>query len=143
MGKTFTLEEANRSLVFVAPVMKEIKTIWEELMTFKVNPQNTQTEFAHYYKEKTIREKLDRLKICNNELAQVGCVIKDPLMGLVDFPSFYRDQAVFLCWQMGEEQADFWHPAEESYEDRQAIDEDFMEWNDKTPILGEMAQKFL
>ena len=134
MGKTFTLDEANRSLIFVAPVVKEIKTIWNELMTFKVNP--TQTEFAEYSKEKTAREKLNRLKICMSELTQVGCILKEPLEGLVDFPSFYRDRPVSLCWHVGEEQADFWHPSEEGYENRQAIDEDFMEWNDKVPLVG-------
>lgn len=136
MGKSFTLEEANRSLIFVAPVMKEIKTIWEELMALKVNPQNGD--------EKTIREKLDRLKTCTNELAQVGCILKDPVEGLVDFPSFYRDQAVFLCWHVGEDQADFWHPTEEGFENRQTIDEDFIEWNDKVPVgRSAVAQKFL
>ncbi|OGJ42500.1 hypothetical protein A3J23_03775 [Candidatus Peregrinibacteria bacterium RIFCSPLOWO2_02_FULL_48_14] len=114
MGKTFTLEEANRSLVFVAPVVKEIQTLWMELMTFKVNP--TAEEFERYSRERTVREKLDRLKVCNGELAQVGCMLRDPIEGIVDFPSVHQEQEVFLCWRMGEEQADFWHPVEEGYD---------------------------
>lgn len=119
MGKTFTLEEANRALVFVAPIVKEIQNIWEELMTFKANPASAV--------ETTIRQKLDRLKYCSSELAQVGCIVKDPVEGVVDFPSTYKNKPVFLCWHVGEEQTEFWHGMEEGFEHRQAVDEDFAE----------------
>jgi hypothetical protein len=132
MGKIFTLEEANRSLIYVAPVVKEIQKIWEELVPFKENPS--------YGSGKNIQEKLHRLKSCSNELVQVGCILKDPVEGMVDFPSFYRNRPIFLCWQVGEEQADFWHFTEEGYDERQNIDEDFLEWNTKVPLYDEVIQ---
>jgi hypothetical protein len=54
MGKTFTLEEANRTLVFVAPVLKEIQTIWGALMGFQASEDGTA--------EAVIRSKVERLK---------------------------------------------------------------------------------
>lgn len=125
MGKTFTLEEANRALVFVAPVLKEIQTIWVELMTFKENPQKSTNL--------TIREKLNRLKTCTGELAQVGCIVRDPVEGVIDFPSFYKDRPVFLCWHLGEEFNEYWHFAQEETKARRPVDEEFIAWNDKIP----------
>jgi hypothetical protein len=115
MGKIFTLDEANKALVFVAPVMKEIQTIWGILMSMQGSEDGSS--------EPLIRAKLNRLKTCNEELAQVGCVLKDPVEGVLDFPSFYKDQPVFLCWKLGEEQVEAWHSVHEKFQDRRAIDE--------------------
>ena len=125
MGKTFTLEEANRALVFVAPVLKEIQTIWSALMSIQGQEEGTN--------ESMIRAKLNRLKFCNEELAQVGCLLKDPTEGILDFPTFYKNQPVFLCWKLGEEQVEHWYKVGEKFQDRHEIDENFLTWNSKTP----------
>ncbi|MEK9159227.1 MAG: DUF2203 domain-containing protein [Patescibacteria group bacterium] len=125
MGKTFTLEEANRALVFVAPVLKEIQTIWNALMGFQASEDGTA--------EAVIRSKVDRLKTCNAELAQVGCLMRDPVEGILDFPSFYKNQPVFLCWKLGEEQIEFWHSVSENIQARRPVTEDFLSWNSKVP----------
>ncbi|MFA4815456.1 MAG: DUF2203 family protein [Candidatus Gracilibacteria bacterium] len=124
MGRTFTLEEANRTLVFVAPVLKEIQVIWGKLMSFQASEDGTS--------EVEIRNKINRLKFCNEELAQVGCMIKNPVEGVLDFPSFYKNQPVLLTWKLGEEQIEFWHHVNQNT--RQIIDEDFMSWNSKVPV---------
>lgn len=124
MGKPFTLEEANRALVFVAPVLKEIQVIWGKLMNFQASEDGSA--------EAEIRARVARLKFCNEELAQVGCMIKDPVEGVLDFPSFYKNHPVFLTWKLGEEQIDYWHSVHENT--RQMIDEDFINWNSKVPV---------
>src|SRR5262252_1486602 len=35
--------------------------------------------------------------------------IKDLERGLIDFPAILHDKEVFLCWEKGEEDIDFWH----------------------------------
>lgn len=125
MGKTFTLQEANRALVFVAPVLKEVQTIWSALMGFQATEDGTS--------ETVIRNKVARLKTCNDELAQVGCLIKDPVEGILDFPSFYKNQPVFLCWKLGEEQIEFWHTLSENIQARHPVTEDFVDWNSNVP----------
>lgn len=117
MQKTFTIDEANRALVFVAPVMKEIQNIWGLLMQLKAEQIDKP--------ETTISEKFDRLKYCNDELIQVGCILRDPIEGLLNFPSIRENQSVFLCWHVGEEQVEFWHSTHEDCPSRKIIDEDF------------------
>ncbi len=34
-------------------------------------------------------------------LEEVGCLVKDLDIGLIDFPALYRGREVYLCWRMG------------------------------------------
>jgi hypothetical protein len=43
------------------------------------------------------------------EIQEVGCELKDPYEGLVDFLSIRDGQYVYLCWKYGEEKINFWH----------------------------------
>jgi hypothetical protein len=42
-------------------------------------------------------------------LAELGVVLRDPEIGLVDFPSARDGEPVFLCWKLGEERVAFYH----------------------------------
>ena len=50
--------------------------------------------------------------------------IKDLDRGLIDFPSLREGAEVFLCWEQGEEDIDFWHDIEAGYAGRQRIEEE-------------------
>jgi hypothetical protein len=58
---------------------------------------------------------------------ELGCVIKDLDIGLVDFPTVFRGVEVYLCWKLGEPAIAFWHGVDEGFRGRKAIDEDFRE----------------
>lgn len=67
------------------------------------------------------------LKTVFEELQQSGCLVKDLDMGLVDFPTMYRDREVYLCWKMGERAIEYWHEIEAGFRGRQKIDQEFLE----------------
>jgi hypothetical protein len=58
---------------------------------------------------------------------QIGCLVKDLDIGLVDFPTLFRGVEVYLCWKLGEEGIDYWHGVEEGFRGRKAIDQDFLD----------------
>ncbi len=66
------------------------------------------------------------LKAVVEKIQEIGCQIKDVDTGLVDFPTLYRDQEVYLCWKMGESGIGFWHHVEDGYRGRRPIDSDFI-----------------
>jgi len=66
------------------------------------------------------------LKRVFEHFEEVGCVIKDLDIGLIDFPALYRGREVYLCWQLGEPDIAFWHAVEEGFAGRQPIDRDFL-----------------
>ena len=59
-------------------------------------------------------------------LQELGCLIKDLDTGLVDFPTLYRGQEVYLCWKLGEEGIAWWHGTEEGFTGRKPIDAEFL-----------------
>lgn len=48
--------------------------------------------------------------------------VKDLDRGLIDFPAFVGGKEVFLCWQQGEEDIEFWHDLESGYAGREPLD---------------------
>ena len=59
------------------------------------------------------------------QVQAIGCVVKDLDIGLVDFPTEFRGEEVYLCWKLGEPKIEFWHGVEEGFRGRKAIDQDF------------------
>lgn len=47
--------------------------------------------------------------------------IKDLDRGLIDFPSLIGEREVFLCWEQGEPDVEFWHELDAGYAGRQAL----------------------
>jgi len=48
-------------------------------------------------------------------------LVKDLHRGLVDFPAIMGGREVFLCWEMGEEDIEFWHEIDEGYAGRERL----------------------
>lgn len=51
-------------------------------------------------------------------LAALGVIVKDLDPGLVDIPSAMDGRLVLLCWQFGEPTVDWYHEADEGFEER-------------------------
>ncbi|MGE5648083.1 MAG: DUF2203 domain-containing protein [Acidobacteriota bacterium] len=56
-----------------------------------------------------------------------GCLVKDLDTGLLDFPTLFRGEEVYMCWKLGEPAIAFWHGAGEGFRGRKPIDRDFLE----------------
>jgi hypothetical protein len=47
--------------------------------------------------------------------------IKDIARGLIDFPAIVAGREVFLCWEQGEEDIEFWHDLDAGYAGRERL----------------------
>ena len=66
------------------------------------------------------------LKAAIERIQEIGCQVKDLETGLIDFPTLYRDQEVYLCWKLGESSISFWHHIEDGFRGRQPINSEFL-----------------
>ncbi len=66
------------------------------------------------------------LKQAVENFERLGCLLKDLETGLIDFPTLYRGQEVYLCWKSGESGITFWHRIEDGFAGRKAIDSEFL-----------------
>jgi hypothetical protein len=61
------------------------------------------------------------------KIEQIGVLVKDLDIGLIDFLTRYQGREVCLCWKLGEERIRFWHGIDEGFAGRKPIDDEFLE----------------
>ena len=64
---------------------------------------------------------IQALRALAAELERLGCELKDPNTGLIDFLSLRDGRAVYLCWHLGEERINYWHELQTGIAGRQAL----------------------
>ncbi len=130
--RSFTPDEANNALEEVRPVaerlvavrtrMRELEKSQGELATaiggngggYAATDLNAaQSEFGGL---------ADAALACVDKLEELGVVLKDLDLGLLDFPSEREGEEVLLCWHVGEDSVESWHGPEEGYAGRKPID---------------------
>ena len=108
MSQIFTLEQANRALCFVRPIAEDLRKLWVES-----NEKNILGENVHPI--------LEKIEYALKELQQVGSFCRDIQNGIMDFPGYHNEKAVFFCWKLGENEINHWHGLKESFKDRQHL----------------------
>lgn len=61
------------------------------------------------------------LYVAIERIRELGVVIKDLDMGLLDFPHERDGRVVFLCWHPPEERVGYWHEIEAGYAGRKPL----------------------
>ena len=61
------------------------------------------------------------LYLAIEHIRELGVILKDLDMGLLDFPHERNGRVVFLCWHPPEEQIGYWHELQAGYQDRQPL----------------------
>ncbi|MFH1747223.1 MAG: DUF2203 domain-containing protein [Planctomycetota bacterium] len=126
--KTFTLSEANLSLVLVRKVVADITRRYAVLLDLRaqrydlsrLKDVDDQLDQLNERIEQTIEE----LNHLHDELHEIGCVLKDWTTGLVDFPGIRAGQPICLCWRLDEPNVTHWHEPHAGFAGRQPIDAD-------------------
>jgi hypothetical protein len=57
------------------------------------------------------------------EIHDLGCMVKDIDLGLIDFPSQAFGETINLCWKLGEPAIEFWHRMDEGFAWRKPLRE--------------------
>src|SRR5580698_4426525 len=69
----------------------------------------------------------ETLKTSMERIEEMGVIVKDLDIGLVDFPTLLRGEEVYLCWRMDEDDIDHWHGVNEGFSGRRPIDKNFVD----------------
>ncbi len=142
MKKTFDLSEANKALIFIKPIVQDIQKTWialndsKQLLELEItNGKKNLTDLQLIAMEAEIQTNLKRIEHYMQEVEQVGCMFKDFGKGVVDFPSYYKNKEIFLCWHCDEETVSNWHFTDSGFDGRNEVDEEFKIWNSKEPNI--------
>ncbi len=137
MPRYFTLKQATRLLAQAGRTIREAvqaKSRYEEATdALQVLVQRIMVlggislDVAYAESWKTQRDNSEvALKTAVDKLEDMGCVVKDLDQGLIDFPTLFRGEEVYLCYRMDEDQIRFWHGVHEGFDGRREIDAEFL-----------------
>jgi hypothetical protein len=125
MPQYFTLLEANETLNMIRPLVDEIQAIRQEILRNQPEAWPAMEKSAGNGGNRALSnmvkdfEKLDALV---HQIQDMGVLIKDINLGLLDFPALRDGHEVYLCWQHGEGEIAFWHEVEAGFAGRQPIE---------------------
>jgi len=109
----FTPRQANEFLPEVKATVQRIISIKKE---------------ADGVKEEEMTDAMERLEKEIQKLEELGCVLKDMNIGLIDFPAVRLGTRVWLCWKLNEANVSFWHELHEGFAGRKSVvEKDFYE----------------
>jgi hypothetical protein len=136
MPRYFTLDQANRTLPSVVEAVQKGIQLKAAMESAEEELRETNRRVMMSGGMKVDRERiaavraardaaLERLRESLESIHSLGCQVKDLDVGLLDFPTLYKGQEVYLCWKLGEDRIEFWH-GEEGFRGRKPIDDEFL-----------------
>ena len=138
MPRYFTLAEARAALPVVGRSIREAVQAKAHYMEAEKAIQdlvqrilmmggiNVDTAAAEAWKAQ-YDSNAQTLKNAMERIEDLGVLVKDLDIGLVDFPTLFRGEEVYLCWRMDEDDIDHWHGVNEGFNGRRPIDKHFVD----------------
>jgi hypothetical protein len=129
----FTVEQANRTLPLVRKIVEDVvqqhrrwrETILELDLVASSARADEPSERAGAL-ERVVQSLAREIDGYKRELEDLGIQLKDPRLGLVDFPSEMAGRHVLLCWRLGEPEVQYWHEVDSGYAGRQPLSQELV-----------------
>ena len=132
--RIFTVDEANRLLPSIEETLRgmdalsararELSDLIADLEAYwakAIEDPEHQDHARHTTLQADLAVALRALNEGAMRLNALGCELKDPNRGLVDFYGYVNGELVYLCWQRGEKEVAFWHTLEAGFPGRKPL----------------------
>ncbi len=117
----FTVAKANATLPLVRRIVSDVMRSFQTASD--LNDQLAEGLTAQ--QQQFVKEQLDvqkqKLQGYVDELSDIGCQLKDPSVGLIDFIGRHQGHDVCLCWKAGETEVLHWHELADGFPGRKPI----------------------
>jgi hypothetical protein len=129
--KLFTVEQVNAMLPLVRAIARDLSELARDVVERRErlahlatgrpqpgsDPYRAELEQVADELEKDARRLADFIR----ELRELGAEPKNPIEGLVDFPTIMDGRVVYLCWKLDEPEVLFWHELDAGFAGRQPL----------------------
>jgi len=132
-SRVFTISEVNALIptlsLFVAQQLREQSRIEQGLAELTRLQGETPLTLEHADSDAPevrrlkadLRRRVTRYEAGWSKVRELGGVVKDPQIGLVDFYGRVEGRVVWLCWRYGEDSLGYFHGLDEGYAGRRPI----------------------
>ena len=127
----YSLETANHLLPWLEQQFENLRIVNGDLANHKktlADLLRNRGNNGHSSSEEVIlstRDVVDRLTANMQEVLKgiddLGILVRNIEMGLVDFPAERDGRLIYLCWISGESTVAFWHETNVGFTDRQSL----------------------
>jgi hypothetical protein len=125
MPHYFTLIEANETLDMIRPLVDEVQVIRQTILRHQPEAWPAIEKSAGNGGNRALSNMVkdfEKHDLLVHQIQDLGVLIKDINLGLLDFPALKDGREVYLCWQYGEGEIAFWHEIEAGFAGRQPIE---------------------
>ena len=119
--KHFTVDEANAALAELVPLLEALRDAQRAMAERQDDVLTSSTGNGG---GKAGAEFLEASQQAGRAMAgidELGIIVRDPEAGLVDFPAERDGDEIFLCWRLGEDAVEWWHPVDTGFAGRQPL----------------------
>ena len=122
--KVFSLEEANALLPSLETLLAELeekqnsfRKLQDELFFEEILDESSpSTEMV-----REVEEALLDLEVEIQKIREMGCILRHPERGLVDFLAKHHDLWIYLWWRRGEKEVGFYHTLQGGFLERRPL----------------------
>ncbi|MBL7055395.1 DUF2203 domain-containing protein [Candidatus Woesearchaeota archaeon] len=112
--KYFTLEDAERLIPQINKILRRTITLDKALdLLSSIEIEVYDEDYDNLRRVTKLNKEFHRLSYefyANiDKMEELGCVIVDLEIGVIDFYSNYNGKDIFLCWKLGEKSIKYWH----------------------------------
>ena len=130
--RLYTLQEAKKVLPYVIPVVEQLRAAYVELRSIQAataamarnvtaDGHAIETSWASQEGADPVTPWMEKMEEAATRLEAWGIEVKDPERGLIDFYHERNGQVVYLCWQLGEPDIEWWHETDAGFAGRQPL----------------------
>jgi hypothetical protein len=119
--RLYTLEEANAQLPDLRERLPRLRIARDGLIAASERIKEAVAsdgggvaEAGWFTHQQTLKTELEHL-------AERGIHLRDPEVGLIDFPAERGGRPVYLCWRLGEDQVAWYHEANAGFGSRKPL----------------------
>ena len=124
--KYFTIEEADKLLPKIEKILRtamKLNKALELLSSIEIEVYND--DYDNLRRITKTNKQLHKLSYefytTIEKLEDMGCLIKDLNIGLLDLYHKFEGRDIFLCWKIGDRSVKFWHETNSGYVGRKPI----------------------
>lgn len=124
MAKHFTPEEANRLLPQVRALVVQVMQARQVIIDARPELWPVLEKGLGNGGSKKAGEMIQEFRRVEDglrDLKELGIVVKDISIGLVDFPALRAGREILLCWKFNEPRVAYWHDLQSGYAGRQKL----------------------